>query len=561
MGGRAAGGSVQRRVSGEYTWGAMRPYFLLTSVLFFFAPLYAQLPPGLTVQTPAGAVEGVAQTSPGGPAHAFLGIPYAAPPVGDLRWKPPMPAPAWKGVRPATSFGPRCEQLALYDDMYFRDPGVSEDCLTLNIWTPASVKPGDRLPVMFWIYGGGFVTGSTSEWRQDGAHLSTKGVIVVSFNYRMGIFGFFTHPELAAESPQHAAGNYGLLDAVAALKWVQANISAFGGDPANVTIFGESAGSFAVSALMASPLGHGLFAHAIGESGGALGGPTLRFEPAAAREEKDAEFARTVLQADSLAALRALPADQLLASTAKPGGHFGPDVDGLFLPESPAAIFAAHKQNDVPMMAGWNHDEGGNGKAATVVTPTGGSSAAPAADAPSDLVRLHEVAEKDFGARAAEFLAAFPATTDAEALTRLQQYATDKFIAFGTWKWMEAQTATGSAPVYRYRFDLVPPPDPARPTRYGVFHSDDIEYVFGVLDSRKGIAWRPEDYAMSEQMMTYWTNFARTGNPNGAGKSSLPNWPVYAPASGSKVMYLNQPSIAEKDPLRDQFLFLQSVWK
>jgi len=336
----------------------------------------------LTVQAPAGSLEGIAQSTPGGPARAFLGIPYAAPPVGNLRWKPPAPASPWKGTLRAASFGSRCEQLALYDDMIFRDPGVSEDCLTLNVWTPTNVKPGAKLPVMFWIYGGGFVTGSTSEWRQDGAHLSTKGVIVVSFNYRMGIFGFFTHPELAAESPEHATGNYGLLDSVAALKWVQTNIRAFGGDPANVTIFGESAGSFAVSALMASPLAHGLFAHAIGESGGALGGPTLRFEPAADREEKDAEFARVVLHADSLAALRALSADQLLAATSKPGGDFTPDVDGLFLPESPAAIFAAGKQNDVPLLAGWNHDEGGNGKPDTIVTPTGGSSAAPAADAP-----------------------------------------------------------------------------------------------------------------------------------------------------------------------------------
>lgn len=471
-----------------------------------------------------------------------------------------MAALVLKGVADATSFGPRCMQLALYDDMYFRDPGVSEDCLTLNVWTPGNLKPAAKLPVMVWIYGGGFTTGSTSEGRQDGAHLATKNVIVVSFNYRLNIFGFFTHPELAAESPAHGAGNYGLMDAVAALQWVKANIGAFGGDAAHVTIFGESAGSFAVSALMASPQAHGLFARAIGESGGALGGPTLRFQPAAEREARDAEFARAALHADTLAALRALPADQLLAATSKPGGHFGPDVDGAFLPESPAAIFAAGRQNDVPLLAGWNHDEGGSGKAATTVTPTGGSSAAPAADAPGDLVRLRQTAEKDFGARSAEFLAAFPATTDAEALTRLQEYATARFIAFGTWKWIEAQAATGKSPVYRYRFDLAPPPDPARPGRYGVFHSDEIEYVFGVIDSRKGIAWRPQDYAMSDQMMTYWTNFARTGDPNGDPRQ-LASWPVYTPASGSKVMYLNQPSSAEKDPLRDEFLFLQSAWK
>ncbi len=515
----------------------------------------------LTVTAPAGSVSGHRQNTSGGAAYAFLGIPYAAPPVGASRWKPPAPAPRWTGTRDAASFGSRCMQPSLYDDMFFRDPGESEDCLTLNIWKPAAAG-GKKLPVIFWIYGGGFTTGSTSEPRQDGAHLATKGVIVVTFNYREGIFGFFTHPELIAESPEHAAGNYGLLDAVAALKWVQTNISAFGGDPSNVTIFGESAGSFAVSDLMASPLAKALFAHAIGESGGAFGGPTLRLETVAARSEKDADFARTVMHANSLAELRAMPADQLLtASRATPAGGqphgFGPDIDGYFLSQSPAEIFAAGKQNDVPMIAGWNHDEGGNGKSALAVTPTGGQSAAAPANAPDDLQRLKDLATKDFPARSDQFLQAFPASTDAEALARLQQYATDRFIAFGTWAWLEAQTSTGKAPAYRYRFDLVPPPDPARPGRYGVFHSDDIEYVFGNLDSRKGIAWRPEDYAMSEQMMTYWTNFARTGDPNGGGQ---PHWPAYTPASGSKVLYLNQPSHAEKDDLRDQFLFLQSTY-
>ncbi len=522
----------------------------------------------MSAQASAGSLKGMFVDSKGGQARAFLGIPYAAPPVGPLRWRPPAPAAKWTGTRDATAFGPRCMQPKLYDDMFFRDPGTSEDCLSLNIWTPASAAPASKLPVMVWIYGGGFTTGSTSEPRQDGAYLATKGVLVVSFNYREGIFGFFTHPELIAESPAHAAGNYGLLDAVAALQWVKANIAAFGGDLANVTIFGESAGSMAVSTLMASPLAHGLFAHAIGESGGAFGGPPgSQLQPAAVRGARDAGFARTQLHSESLAALRALPAEQLLAA-AGDGHLFRPGIDGLFLPQSPAAIFVVGKQNDVPVIAGWNHDEGGNGRP-TTVTPTGGTSASPFAKAPGGagspdatpgaLDRLKALALKDFGAHANDFSEAFPATTDAEALTRLQQYATDRFIAYGTWGWLEAQTATGQAPAYRYRFDLVPPPDPARPGRYGVFHSDDIEYVFGTLDSRKGIAWRPEDYAISEQMMTYWTNFARTGDPNGVG---VPQWPAYTPASGSKVIYLNQPkSEAEKDELRDQFLFLQTAWR
>ncbi len=539
-----------------------RPVFALVFAALAMprlAPAQSPTAPPLTIIAPAGTVGGHREDTPGGPASAFLGIPYAAPPVGPLRWKPPAPAARWQGTLDASAFGSRCMQPALFDDMVFRDPGTSEDCLTLNVWTPAQRPRKGRLPVMVWIYGGGFVTGSTSEPRQNGAHLATEGVIVVSFNYREGIFGFFTHPELVRESPEHAAGNYGLLDAVAALRWVRSNIAAFGGDPANVTVFGESAGSFAVSSLMASPLAHGLFAKAIGESGGAFGGPPsggLRYAPVAVRSEKDAEFARSTLHADTLADLRAIPADRLLAA-AGPGSAFGPDVDGYFLPQSPAATFAAGRQNDVPLMAGWNRDEGGNGQD-TTVTPTGGSSTGSAVPAAGDLDRLKVRAGKDFGSRAPEFLAAFPAKDDAEALVRLQQYATDRFIAYGTWAWLEAQAATGKAPAFRYEFDLVPPPDPARPGRYGVFHSDDIEYVFGTLDSRKGIAWRPEDRAMSEQMMRAWTTFARTGKPSAPG---LPPWPVYTPASGAKVLYLNQPqSHAEKDALRDQFLFLQSAW-
>lgn len=522
----------------------------------------------LQVQIDDGTLQGKQQETKGGPTRAFLGIPYATPPVGPLRWKPPVPEAKWTGTHDATNFGPRCMQAHLFDDMVFRDNGPSEDCLTVNVWTPANMQPGQKLPVMFWIYGGGFNGGTTSEPRQDGAHLATKGVIVVTFNYRLGIFGFFTHPDLVAESPNHAAGNYGLLDAVAALQWVQKNISAFGGDPANVTIFGESAGSFAVSSLMASPLAHGFFAHAIGESGGAFGGPTLAYKPLATRTAEDADYARTQLHAETLAQLRAVPAEQLLAATTPAPGathhSFGPDIDGYFLPQAPSAIFAAGKQNDVPMIAGWNHDEGGNGKAEMIVTPTGGSNAAPPPNQPSDLARLKDLAQKDFPGHVQEFLQAFPATTDAEALARMQQYSTDHFIAYGTWAWLEAQTDTGKAPAYRYRFDLVPPPDPARPNRYGVFHSNDIEYVFGNLDSRQGYTWRPQDYAMSEQMMTYWSNFAKYGNPNGAPGTSpsatLPEWPVYSPASGSRVMYLNQPtSQAQKDDLRDQFLFLQTA--
>src|SRR5690348_9292594 len=222
-----------------------------------------------TVKIDTGKLEGKTD----GTIAAFLGVPFAKPPVGDLRWKPPAKPVKWKGTRKATEFGARCMQGRIYDDMIFRDPGPSEDCLYLNIWTPAKLekKSKDKLPVMVWIYGGGFGAGATSEPRQDGTNLAKEGVVVVSFNYRLGVFGFFAHPELAKESEHHAAGNYGLLDQVAALQWVRKNVAAFGGDPHKVTIFGESAGSFSVSALMASPLARGLFQRAIGESGAFFG--------------------------------------------------------------------------------------------------------------------------------------------------------------------------------------------------------------------------------------------------------------------------------------------------
>jgi para-nitrobenzyl esterase len=282
-----------------------------------------------------------------GLVRSFLGIPYAAPPVGNLRWKPPAPVTPWKGPRNATAFGSRCMQGAVFSDMVFRDPGISEDCLYLNVWTPAN-SASAKLPVMVWIYGGGFVGGATSEPRQDGSNLAKLGVVVVSMNYRLGVFGFFAHPDLAAESGRNSAGNYGLLDQVAALEWVKRNIAAFGGDPGNVTIFGESAGSFSVSALMASPLTKGMIHKAIGESGAAFSSTGLRFEPAAVVGPRHAKFGSESLGATTIAELRAVPAQKVLdaAMDASKGGafRFGPDVDGYFLPESVPAIFAAAPQ-------------------------------------------------------------------------------------------------------------------------------------------------------------------------------------------------------------------------
>src|SRR5581483_9171837 len=307
------------------------------------AVMYGALP--TQIHTASGVVEGVRSADK--KVAVFEGIPFAAPPVGKLRWQAPQPVAAWEGVRKATAFGPRCMQAPIYSDMIFRDPGPTEDCLYLNVWTPANSAEA-KLPVMAWIYGGGFAAGAASEPRQDGSKLAEKGVVVVSMNYRLGVFGFFAHPELTKESPEHASGNYGLLDQAAALKWVQKNITAFGGDPGNVTIFGESAGSISVSAQMASPLSKNLIAAAIGESGSILG--ALSASPLAEGEQNGVKFA-TAIGKDSLAALRAMPAEQLLEATAKPGlPRFSPTVDGWFFPKSPFEIFAAGEQAHVPLL-------------------------------------------------------------------------------------------------------------------------------------------------------------------------------------------------------------------
>ena len=496
---------------------------------------------GPQVKTASGTVEGKDE----GAVRAFLGIPYAAPPVGNLRWKPPAAAASWTGVRKATEFGNHCMQGKVYGDMNFRDPGGREDCLFLNVWVPT--KPsGAKLPVMVWIYGGGFAAGSTSEARQDGAHLAQQGVIVVSMNYRLGVFGFFVHPELAKESGHNAAGNYGLLDQTAALRWVHDNIAAFGGDPGNVTIFGESAGSFSVSAQMASPLAKGLFQKAIGESGGAFFSGGLAFEPLAAREEKDVKLVGAKLGVSTLAELRAIPAQKLLDPFAPPqaeGFDFDPDVDGYFLPEPVPAIFAAAKQNDVPLLAGWNHDEGSYEVAFSPQKQT--------------VESLKATAQKEFGDRTAEFMKLYPSDTPEQTLRSAEDFAGDRFIAFSTWAWLEAQAKTGKQPVYRYRFDLGPPADPKGP-QLGAYHSAEIEYVFGQLDSKAGVAWLPEHRALSEEMQKYWANFARSGDPNGPG---LPKWPVYSAADGWEMMFLDAKPAANKDDLRKRYLFLAGVWE
>ena len=497
----------------------------------------AAFPDAVKVDT--GRVKGTANNG----VTAFKGIPFAAPPVGALRWKAPRPAPRWKGVREAVEFGPRCMQGNIYGDMVFRDKGPSEDCLYLNVWTPATATQ-QRLPVMVWIYGGGYGAGAASEPRQDGENLAKKGVVVVSMNYRLNVFGFFAHAELAKESDRDSSGNYGLLDQLAALEWVHKNIAGFGGDPAKVTIFGESAGSFSVSALMASPLAQGLFQRAIGESG-AFFGSVLPLQPLAESEAADAKFAESI-GAHSLADLRAKPAGELLDAAVKQKAiWFAPNIDGYFLPRSVSEIFSNGKQSHVPLLAGWNRDEGGYRAIFEKDPPTAANFVA--------------YAHKHFSDKADEFLKLFPADSDEHAKRSAQDLAGDQFIAFSTWKWIEMQGATGRSTLYRYEFDDAPPAPlsgaPGEDSPGNAYHSAEIEFVFGALAS-KNLPWRPEDKALSDLMSSYWANFARNVDPNGTG---LPEWPVYNSPGHYAVMHLDATSHVSPDDHRGRYEFLDKL--
>jgi para-nitrobenzyl esterase len=356
-------------------------------------------------------------------------------------------------------------------------------------------------------------------------------------NYRLGIFGFLAHPDLVRESPHHAAGNYGLLDQLAALRWVHDNIAAFGGDAGNVTLFGESAGSASVSAQMASPLTKGLFHRAIGESGalgfspGGLGQKSLH-----ERATADADELSRTTGAKTLAELRALPAQKLL--DAKPRG-MGANVDGWFLPRTVAEIFAAGRQQDVPLLAGWNRDEQG------LALP----------DSPPPQEALRKTAESDFGSRGAEFLQLYASDSPEHAARSGAEYRGDRFIAYGTWAWLEAAGKTGRQPVYRYRFDRAPPADFFGKTNRGVYHSADILYVFGSFDAQPQVTWERTDREVSNLIQGYWTNFARTGNPNGPG---LPNWPQYSAAADWPLMHLAATPEVTSDDFRSRYLFLDA---
>jgi para-nitrobenzyl esterase len=463
------------------------------------------------VAVAGGTLVGRSATVDGVALHEFQGVPYAAPPLGPLRWKPPQPVPAWQRAREATAFGPRCMQLPLFGDMVFRSRGMSEDCLYLNVWAPAAPAPVKR-PVLVYFYGGGYVAGDGSEPRYDGAAMAAKGLVTVTVNYRLGVFGFLAAPGLAAESPQHASGNYGLLDQVAALRWVRDNIARFGGDPGRITIAGESAGSISVSALMTSPLSKHLIAGAIGESG-ALIAP-IAPQPRDVAEANGAAF-MTQLHADSIDALRALPAQLLLQSTdprAKPAFDFAPDIDGLFLTEAPAETFVHGEQAKVPLLLGANSQEG--------FYP------AILHDRPPTPANYRAALDVLFGDSAREVLRLYPGATTDEVKRSATALAGDLFIAHSTWRWMELHRQTGGQNVYFYYYVHPRPakraPAPGEQPDVGAVHSGEIEYALGNLDGNPVYAWTAIDHAVSRTMQDYFAQFIRTGDPNRAG---LPAWP------------------------------------
>ncbi len=511
-------------------------------------------------KTANGIVEGVVEPSG---IHSFKGIPFGQPPVGELRWKEPQPVKNWQGVRKAEKFGPRAMQRPVFGDMGFRSDGMSEDCLYLNVWTPAK-SATEKLPVLVYFYGGGFVAGDGSEGRYDGENMSKKGIVALTVNYRLGVFGFLSHPDLTKESPNHASGNYAYLDMAAALRWVQQNIAAFGGDPKRVTIAGESAGSIAVSALMVSPLSKGLIAGAIGESGSLLGGlpPTTL----ALGEETGSKFA-TGAGANSLAELRAMSSEQLLEAASKPGGpRFNSTIDGYFFPKSPMEIFAAGEQAHVPLLVGWNSEEMNYRAVLGKETPT-----------PENYT---SAVKKLYNERADEVLKLYPGSTEEEILQSATALASDRFLAYSTWKWADMQIKTGGKPVYRYYYSRPRPamtPEMGNATpglaggvvkstdatavkiapARGAVHSAEIEYAMGNLATNKTYAWTPDDYKVSEVMLNYFANFIKTANPNGSG---LPKWPAANSGNSVQFMQIDVNTHLETEKNRGRYLFLDPFY-
>ena len=474
--------------------------------VFFLMPCLSQDSAKATVKVEGGLLQGAVEDG----LRVYRGIPYAAPPVGDLRWQPPQPAPKWKGVRAADQFGRACIQT---NGAIANLPAPSEDCLYLNVWTPAK-SAGEKLPVLVWIHGGGFVAGTPAEKLYHGEWLAKKGIVFVSVGYRLGVFGFLAHPELSAESPHHVSGNYGILDMIAGLQWVQRNISAFGGDPKKVTIQGESAGAAAVSILCASPLAKGMFRSAIAESGGSFGPVRAdasfgESEPLASAEKRAVDWLSS-MNIPNIAELRKIPADNLQKMIPHQLGWARPNTDGWVIPGDQYKLYQSGRYNDVPVLTGYNSDEGllfGNAKSQEAYVQ-------------SVRERYQQFADK--------ILAAYSGgETPAEKWTA-RNLMRDSSFGWNAWTWARLETKTGKSKVFLYFFsEPAELPRGANSEAYGAPHASELPYVFRQLTEHDRPAPTPNDEALSDMMRTYWTNFVKTLDPNGNG---LPKWPAYGGA-------------------------------
>lgn len=516
-------------------------------LLMFLSTLVAISVSGQAI-APNGAVKidsGLLSGTNADGVRSFKGIPYAASTAGENRWKPPQPVKAWQGVRDASAFGNDCPQAPYpQGSLYYSKPRPqSEDCLCLNVWTAA--KAGDKRPVMVWIHGGALTRGSGATPTYDGTNFAKKGVVLVTINYRLGPLGYLAHPELTAESAQRSSGNYGVLDQIAALKWVQKNITAFGGDAKRVTIFGESAGSWSVNALVASPLAKGLFQRAIGESGGSFG-PMMALRedkknlPAA--EKVGAAFGKAA-GADSLKTLRALSAEKIIAvfNSDAEGRKFrsAANVDGWVFPDEIRGIFAKGKQNDVPVIVGSNANE-----MTTLTVP---------ATIPKTMADYRNRMTPQYGEALREFDALYPAQSDADVPTAYLSSLRDVSFTLPMRTWAR-MTATGKAKAYLYWFSHVPPNPQSK--YLGAYHAGEIAYVFHNLNPQNTLL-QDADHKLAETMMNYWINFATTGNPNGKG---LPEWKAYEPKS-EPYLDFGTPVQLRHHLLKEQLDFLEQLQK
>ncbi|MGA3135401.1 MAG: carboxylesterase family protein [Terracidiphilus sp.] len=471
---------------------------------------------GTTAKVEQGVLQGTKEDG----LTVYRGIPFAAPPVGDLRWRAPQPAAKWEGVRPADKFAPQCEQGS-FGPPGSKAPAMSEDCLYLNVWTPAK-SASERVPVLVWIYGGGFAGGATSIPGYSGEVLAKKGVVLVSIAYRVGTLGFLAHPELSAESPEHVSGNYGLLDMIAALQWIKKNIAAFGGDPDKVTIFGESAGGIAVSQLCASPLAKGLIQGAISESGGSFGPPRAagtpgeNMRPLAIAEKDGLAFAINA-GASSLAELRKLPAEKIVSATR---GMAWPNTDGWVIPGDQYTLYDNKKFNDIPVLIGYNSDEGASFSRER---------------APKEYI---DGAHKRYGSFADSLLKAYPAG-DKSVPKTARDLARDAAFGWHTWIWARLQSERGNAKVFYYYFDQHPDfPAGSEHEGFGAWHGREVPYVFGHLNELQNEVPSATDRVISDAMGTYWTNFAKYGDPNG---KNMPKWPAFSDAHPDLMYFAGTP--------------------